>query len=135
LLLWDKVWTEGCDFLSLEAKFESLAPVEVEFIYSDHVSSTVEYIAEISDMSDMSPTFSPGRNFPLKISRHIRNFESVVTLSLCPAILPMCPDILQYVGLLRFFFGLSARGWGFRGRECLFLVIISFVKCERAREV
>jgi hypothetical protein len=61
---------------------------------------TVEYIAEISDMSS---TFSPGRNFPLKISRHIRNFESVATLSLCPDILPMCPDILQYVGLLRFF--------------------------------
>ena len=66
---------------------------------------TVEYIAEISDMSDMSPTFSPGRNFPPKILRHIRNFESVATLSLTPDILPMCRGLIQYVGLLRFFAG------------------------------
>jgi hypothetical protein len=53
----------------------------------------------------MSPTFSLGRNFPPKISRHIRNFESVATLSLTRDILPMCRGSIQYVGLLRFFAG------------------------------
>jgi hypothetical protein len=66
-------------------------------------SIIVEYIVEISDMSDMSLTFSPRRNFPPKISRHIRNFESVLTLSLTHDILPMCRESIQYVGLVRFF--------------------------------
>jgi len=58
-------------------------------------------IFDISEMSEMSSTFSPSRYVLNKISRHIRHNESVATLSSSREKLSMCCGSMQCVALLR----------------------------------
>jgi hypothetical protein len=98
------------------------------------VQITVEYVSDITEMSDVSPKFSLCRNFRLNMSRNFRNFECVATHSLTRDIFSICRESMECVGLLFFFANLKCVR-GFRGRGWLFFFIISLVKCERAREV
>jgi hypothetical protein len=62
--------------------------------------STVVYISDISEISDISSKFSWGRYFLSKISRHFQNFQCVATLSLTREILRKCRGSMESVDLL-----------------------------------
>jgi hypothetical protein len=72
------------------------------YLYTNALLINVEYIGVISEISDVSLTFSPGRNFLLNISRNFRNFQCVATHSLTRDIFSMCRESMEYVGQLKF---------------------------------
>jgi hypothetical protein len=91
------------DFIKDSVEMKS--PGSKESVYNSYqkqmvVQTTVVYIGDISEISDISPKFSWDRNFPSKMLRHFRNFECVATHSLTREILRKCRGSMESVGLL-----------------------------------